>query len=226
MLGKELLLVPLLLPIFINSIIATNESNEEIEIHRLYTIEGKVYPPDVLFSRPNWQANTRIIVNGGEYIGFVKEDGSFVIHNIPSGSYILEVLNSEYTYEPVRVEINTKGKFRARKVNHVQTSLVIQLPYPLKLKPIGRTKYFQIREQWRITDFLFSPMVLMMVLPLVFLMVLPKMLNDPETRKELEQVQSLTKFEMPEMTDLVSNFLAGQGQHQTKKTSKSSKKRQ
>lgn len=193
-----------------------------------YTIEGKVYPMDPPFVQPNWQANTKIHVNGGEYLGFVKEDGSFVVHNVPSGSYIVEVLNTEYTYEAVRVEINSKGKFRARKVNHIQISQVIQVPYPLKMKPLGKTKYFQIREQWRITDFLFNPMVLMMVLPLFIIMVLPKMLNDPETKKEMEQIGSLTKFEMPQVSDMVTNFFAGSPQQslqqQNKKTVKAKKR--
>lgn len=36
---------------------------------------------------------------------------------MPSGSYVVDILNPNYVYEPVRVEINNKGKFRARKVN-------------------------------------------------------------------------------------------------------------
>lgn len=191
-----------------------------------YTVEGKVLV-DHLYMQPNWQSNTKIHINGGEYLGFIKEDGSFMIHNVPPGSYILEVLNSQLTYEPVRVEINSKGKFRARKVNHIQTSQVIQVPYPLRLKPVGHTKYFQIREQWMITDFLFNPMILMMVLPLLLIMLLPKMMNDPETKKELEQIGNITKFDMPEMSDMVTNFFAGSpqvNQQQGKKVSKTKKR--
>lgn len=50
----------------------------------------------------------------------------------------------------VRVEINPKGKFRARKLNYVQPSQVVQVPYPLKLKALTRFKYFQAREQWKV----------------------------------------------------------------------------
>ncbi|KAF5280328.1 hypothetical protein FQR65_LT03137 [Abscondita terminalis] len=203
-----------------------NSIEDDSETQGRYLIEGKVFPPDQPFTPANWQANTRLHVNGGEFLGFVKEDGSFIIHNVPSGSYILEVLHPEFSYEPIRVEINSKGKFRARKVNHIQTSIVIQVPYPLKLKPLGRTRYFQIREQWRVTDFLFNPMILMMILPLILIMILPKMLNDPETKKEMEQIGSLTKFEMPEVSDLVTNFLAGTSQTQQIKKPTKSKKRQ
>lgn len=132
-----------------------------------YLIEGRVFPPLEIKDRQNddtnWWALTRIHVNGGEFIGnicfnhkiisirikstlncilgFVKKDGSFVVHNIPAGSYIVEVLHPQYTFEPVRVEITSRGKFRARKLNNIQTSLVIQVPYPLKLKALGKTRY-------------------------------------------------------------------------------------
>lgn len=112
----------------------------------------------------------------------LRDDGSFSV-NLPSGSFVVEVFNPAVYYEPVRVDINSKGKVRARKVNHVQPSAVSQIAYPLKFKPGMPYRYFQQREQWRITDLLYSPMVLTMLLPIVVILILPKMLNDPETRK-------------------------------------------
>lgn len=88
-----------------------------------------------------------------------RKDNSFVINNVPSGSYVVEIVNPTYAYEPVRVEINSKGKLRARKVNYIQTSTVDPVVYPLALTPLARYRYFQVREQWRATDFLYSPMV-------------------------------------------------------------------
>ncbi|XP_044739012.1 ER membrane protein complex subunit 7 [Chrysoperla carnea] len=206
---------------------STEISSEDEYDQTRYTIEGKVFPPDIPLTPANWQVNTKLMVNGGEYLGFIKEDGTFVIHNVPGGSYILEVVNPDYGYEPVRVEINSKGKYRARKVNYIQTSQVIQVPYPLKMKPMGRMRYFQVREQWRVTDFLFNPMVLMMVLPLVLIMILPKMMSDPETKKEMEQFGSLTgKFEMPEMSEIMTTWFPGSQTTKQQKAIKSTKKRQ
>lgn len=37
--------------------------------------------------------------------------------SIKSGSYVIDIINPNYVYDPVRVEINNKGKIRARKVN-------------------------------------------------------------------------------------------------------------
>lgn len=184
--------------------------DEENDTSAQYVLEGRVFPlSDSQQKQFNWQANARIHVNGGEYLGFVRKDGSFTIQNVPAGSYIVEVLHPEFAFEPARVEINSKGKFRARKVNHIKTSEVMVVPYPLRMKALGKTRYFQLREQWRITDLLFNPMVMMMVLPLLLIMVLPKMMNDPETKKEMEQIQNMAKFEM---SDMVSNFLAGSSQ--------------
>lgn len=192
-----------------------------------YAVEGRVYAPDGS-EHTDWQLLTRVQLNSGEFLGFLKQDGSFVISNVPSGSYILEVLNPDYMYEPVRVEINSKGKFRARKVNHIQTSLVIQVPYPLRMKAVSKFKYFHVREQWRLTDFLFNPMVLMMVLPLLLIMILPKMMNDPETKKEMEQLSNFRKIqEMPDMSEMITSFFSGgQPAKTNSKVSKVTKKRQ
>lgn len=123
---------------------------------------------------------------------------------------IVDVINPDYYYEPIRVEINSKGKIRARKVNHIQPSQVIQLPYPLKIKALTNYRYFQVREQWKITDFLFSPMVLMMILPLILLVLLPKILNDPEAKKEMENLQLPKMGEgLPDVSEMLSKFLGG-----------------
>ena len=87
-----------------------------------------------------------------------RDDASFSV-SVPGGSYVVEIHNPAVFYEPVRVDINSNGKFRARKINNVQPSAVNQMTYPLKFKPGMPHRYFQQREQWRITDFLFSPMV-------------------------------------------------------------------
>ncbi|XP_030382550.1 ER membrane protein complex subunit 7 homolog [Scaptodrosophila lebanonensis] len=203
------------------------------EVSGLYTIEGKVYPPEQLLGAAapsgKWQVDVTLSINDGEIKGFLREDGNFVISGVPSGSYVLEVNHPDIFYEPVRVEINPKGKFRARKVNFVQPAQIIQVPYPLKMKPLMRLKYFQAREQWKITDFLFSPMVLMMVLPLLLMLVLPKMINDPETKKEIENMQfpKMTN-DMPEISEMLTSFLSGKQPEKEKKpvmANKQTKKR-
>lgn len=83
--------------------VAADTSIDDFDEMGRYVIEGKVYSPDLLSSDMNWQRDTSIVINGGEYQGFLREDGSFVISSIPSGSYIVEIVNPDYFYEPVSI---------------------------------------------------------------------------------------------------------------------------
>jgi len=181
-------------------------------------IEGKLIAP--MEKKTNeWLVSTQIMVNGGEHIGLLKEDGSFVVEGLPAGSHVIEVIHPHFQYETARVDITSKGKLRARKVNYIQPALVTHMPYPLRLNPTGPYKYFIPREQWRIQDVLFSPMVLMMVLPLVLILILPKMMSDPETRKEMEAMQ-MPKYEMPEMSEMLTSFFGGGSSNSEEKDKK------
>ncbi|KAH8396977.1 hypothetical protein KR215_007086 [Drosophila sulfurigaster] len=217
----KLLILALLIGLSTSDIVIGQDELVD-EISGYYTIEGKVYAPDLgpggasqglavqLPQGNKWQNDLSVSINNGEYKGFVREDGQFIISGVPSGSYVLDVYHPDIFYEPVRVEINPKGKFRARKVNYIQPAQVVQVPYPLRMKPLMRFKYFQTREQWKITDFLFSPMVLMMALPLLLMLVLPKMINDPETKKEIENMQfSKMTNDMPEISEMITSLLSG-----------------
>ena len=90
---------------------------------------------------------------------YFRGDGTFSINNLPSGSYVIDISSPSYVFEPTRVDITSKGKIRARKVNNLQPSSVAAVSYPLRFKARGRANYFQQREQWRITDLMFNPMV-------------------------------------------------------------------
>merc|ERR1719283_738187 len=152
---------------------------------------------------------------------FLKEDNSFVIQGMLPGSYLVEVDTPEYVYEAVRIDINSKGKHRARKNNPVQPNQVTQLPYPLKCKPLGKYRYYEKREEWKITDVLFNPMMMMMVMPLLLVTVLPKMMQDPETKKEMEEMQAKMNVQgqMPEMSEMITNLFGGAAPPATKKKS-------
>lgn len=49
----------------------------------------------------------------------------------------------------------------------------------------------------------------MMVAPLFLIMVLPRLMNDPEARKEMEQLQSMTKLDVPEMSEMLTSYFGG-----------------
>jgi len=200
-------LLPLLLaPLLVQAALDVDEGEGS------YKIEGKLTPPD---SKPaNWLSATSVSLDGGRRRAFLKEDNSFVFQGLTSGSYLVEVDNPDYVYEQVRVDINSKGKHRARKNNPVQPNQVTQLPYPIKAKPLGRFRFFQKREEWKVTDVLFNPMVMMMVMPLLLITVLPKMMQDPETRKEMEEMQAKmnVQSQMPDMSEMITSIWGGGAQ--------------
>ncbi|KAJ7372100.1 ER membrane protein complex subunit 7 [Desmophyllum pertusum] len=191
----------------------TSGSNVE-ETHERYKIDGKITIQG--FKPADWVSQTRILVDGGNYVGFLKTDGSFTVNDVPAGSYVVEVLSPNNLFEAVRVDISgrAKGKIRARKVNFLQNSAVVTVPYPLKFKAKEPAPFFERREQWKVTDMLFNPMVLMMVLPLLLLLVLPKLINsqDPETQKEMQSSMNMfnQSKDLPDISEwFANNFSSG-----------------
>ncbi|RXN06366.1 ER membrane complex subunit 7 [Labeo rohita] len=170
-----------------------------------FKIEGRAIVPGV--KTQDWISTARILVEGEEYVGFLKTDGSFAVNDVPSGSYVVEIVSPSFRFDPVRVDITSKGKMRARLVNYIKTSEVIRQPYPLQIRSSGPHTYFMKRETWGWTDFLMNPMVMMMVLPLLIIVLLPKVVNtnDPEMRKEMEQSMNMLNPN-PELPD-VSEFM-------------------
>ncbi|CAK6432406.1 unnamed protein product [Pipistrellus nathusii] len=192
-----------------------------------FKIEGRAVVPGV--KPQDWISAARVLVDGEEHVGFLKTDGSFVVHDIPSGSYVVEVISPAYRFDPIRVDITSKGKMRARYVNYIKTSEVVRLPYPLQMKSSGPPSYFIKRESWGWTDFLMNPMVMMMVLPLLIFVLLPKVVNtsDPDMRREMEQSMNMlnSNHELPDvsefMTRLFSSKSSGKSSSSSSKTGKS-----
>lgn len=88
-----------------------------------------------------------------------RSDGSFEVHDVPTGSYIVEFAHPKYMFEATRIDISARGKIRARRVNNVDSKSVVQVAYPLKVRSKGLAGYFQKREEFKIVDVLKNPMV-------------------------------------------------------------------
>lgn len=205
----------------LSCVICESSDLDDTESLDRFKIEGKV---DLFSAGKNkdWISQTRVLVDGGDYVALLKNDGSFVVNGLTSGSYVVEVSNPSFIFDAVRVDITSKGKIRARKVNYLQPNVVKSQTYPLFLQERQKTKFFQEREQWKLTDFLFNPMVLTMVLPLLLIMVLPKLMNaaDPEAQQEMQnQMKAFNdKSNLPDLSEMIAGFFGGP---QTKKSSKS-----
>lgn len=187
--------------------------------NELFTIYGKVnIRKDELDVE-----NTRILIDDGRHVGFLRADGTFTIPGLESSTYVVEVVAPRNVYEPVRVDINAKGKIRTRRLNLLQPQDVALLRYPLNFESKGYPNYFFKREQFRVLDLLMSPMVLMMAVPLLLVLVLPKLVNqDPELQRELQQTTSMLQpnnQNMPNMSEMMYNMFDG-GSGQKKKPTK------
>ncbi|TPP58777.1 ER membrane protein complex subunit [Fasciola gigantica] len=154
----------------------------------------------------DWFVHTRIHVDGSQYVGFVQPDGYFEVSGVPSGSYVVEPVHPSYVFQTARVDINSKGRIRARRVNAPQPNAVKELPYPLRLSSGGNAVYFKPREQLRTLDVLFSPSVLYVLGPLIVVMALTRLINtnDPEMQKELQQMSRQQK--LPDFGEMLSSL--------------------
>ncbi|XP_006632505.1 endoplasmic reticulum membrane protein complex subunit 7 [Lepisosteus oculatus] len=190
-----------------------------------FKIEGRAVVPGV--KTQDWISTARVLVEGEEHVGFLKIDGSFAVNDVPSGSYVVEIISPSYRFDPVRVDITSKGKMRARVVNFIKTSEVLRLPYPLQMKSTGPHSYFMKRETWGWTDFLMNPMVMMMVLPLLIIVLLPKVVNtnDPEMRREMEQSMNMLNpnHELPDVSEFMTKLFSSKTSGKSGSSSKSGK---
>ncbi|XP_043088401.1 ER membrane protein complex subunit 7-like [Puntigrus tetrazona] len=178
-------------------------------------VSGRALVPGV--RAQDWISGARVLLDGGEHVGFLRDDGSFTVSGVPSGSYVLEISSPTYRFQPVRVDVSSAGKMRARAVDYIRTSEVIRLPYPLQMRSVGLHSYFIPRETWAWSDFFMNPMVLMMVLPLLIILLLPKVFNpsDPEMRREMEQSMNMlnSNQELPDVSELMTKFFSSPKSH-------------
>ena len=124
----------------------------------LQRIEGTVEVRNA--NSEDWISATKVCLDGGEYCGFLKSSGDFVVHNVPPGSYLVEVISPNFVFESVRVDISSKnGKVRARQVNLFKSNAVTHVNYPLRFRAERQASFFEKREAWSILSTLKNPMV-------------------------------------------------------------------
>ncbi|GAV08087.1 hypothetical protein RvY_17832 [Ramazzottius varieornatus] len=177
----------------------------------LYAVEGKLVYVKSHDTKFIDGVRTKIALDGGEYFGFLNEDReSFTVYGVPPGSYLVEVYHPEFLFEAARVDISSKGKIRARRDGSEGGAGQNQLAYPLRLKLQRKATYFQAKEAMRITDMLMNPMVLMMVLPLLVMIGIPKLLSqvDPEASREMQSTLNMASQPM-DLSSMMSQLLGG-----------------
>jgi hypothetical protein len=69
-LGGNSLLNFIFILILLGSAHAVHSEVDEVTTES-YSVEGKVFPPDS-YVTSNWQISTRVLVNGGDFVGFLR----------------------------------------------------------------------------------------------------------------------------------------------------------
>ncbi|KAK8976248.1 hypothetical protein V6N11_007737 [Hibiscus sabdariffa] len=154
-----------------------------------FTINGRVKIPQVGFgpkgfALPGRMSNVKVILNGGQNVTFVRPDGYFSFHNIPSGTHLIEVAAMGYFFSPVRVD------FSARNPGKVQAALTENRRglSELVLEPLREEHYYEVREPFSIMSLLKSPMGLMLGFMLVVAFFMPKLVESMDA-EEMRRVQ-------------------------------------
>lgn len=147
-----------------------------------YPVEGRITVPEgrVPLSK------VRVILHandGRELVAFVKQDGNFVLHDVPVGTHILDVDCMRLLYPQLRVDVSARRNGLVT-VSYVDNNHMV-LPDPLLIRPLAEARYFEPRQPFNLMAFVKSPMGLMMAFMVFAVVVLPMMKVDPEQYREL-----------------------------------------
>ncbi|XP_068637740.1 ER membrane protein complex subunit 7 homolog [Aristolochia californica] len=168
---------------FLPSAIAISSGNGEG-----YTINGRIKVEAMGakgLSLPGKSTNTKIILNGGQRVTFIRPDGYFSFHNVPAGTHLIEVAAVGYFFSPVRVDVSARnpGKVQAALTENRRTLS------ELVLEPLREEQYYDKREPFSPMALLKSPMGLMMGFMLIVVFLMPKLMEnmDPEEIKRAQE---------------------------------------
>ncbi|KAJ9702718.1 hypothetical protein PVL29_004446 [Vitis rotundifolia] len=142
-----------------------------------YTINGRVKIESTGvkgFGLPGKTSNVKVILNGGQWVTFLRPDGYFSFHNVSAGTHLIEVAAIGYFFSPVRVDVSARnpGKIQAALTENRKglTELV--------LEPLREEQYYEIREPFSIMSLVKSPMGLMMGFMVIVMFLMPKLVEN------------------------------------------------
>jgi len=140
--------------------------------------------------------SAKAILDQGKLQGGVKWDGTFVIHDIHPGTYILSVLAHNYTFDKLRIDISDSDSLPEVRPYIPGTPLSppsqIMLPYPILLSARQKNSYFAPRQSFNLLAMFQNPMMMMMVAAGVMMLGAPYLLKnlDPEALTDFKERQA------------------------------------
>ena len=160
---------------------------------------------------PPLPASSRAIfsTNGTTLSAPVTVRNSFILHNLPEGTYDLNILSRDWAFERglvIRARLsgdgtssnaNSHGLLEAWRLTrggwdkNVFQSSNINGDGFIEVRLVGRRDYYDERQGFNPISFFKSPMILIAVVGLAFVIGMPYLLDnmDPEMRKEFEEQQ-------------------------------------
>ncbi|KAK0465396.1 uncharacterized protein EV420DRAFT_1475533 [Desarmillaria tabescens] len=158
---------------------------------------------------------SKVVLDNGRRSGGVVRDGSFTIHDVPTGTYILSVLTHDFVFDQLRIDVLQDATVEARPYppgTSLNPPVPNRLSYPLTLTPRTKHKYFVPPDSFNMLGMLKSPMVLMMVFTGVMVLAMPYLMKnmDPESLEDFKEQQAKMAKMQSAMTngDFKSGFSA------------------
>ncbi|KAI0735248.1 hypothetical protein C8Q76DRAFT_711601 [Earliella scabrosa] len=164
-----------------------------------------------------------VVLDNGKLRGGVTRDGSFVIPDVPAGTYVLSVLAHDHAFEQVRVDVFDTETLPEVRPYFPGTPLSppspVTLPYPILLSARQRHDYFIPRESFNVLAMFKNPMMMMMLGAGVLVLFMPTMMKnmDPEVMEEFKERQAKmagvqSALQSGDLTGGFSQLLSGMGE--------------
>ncbi|KAJ8495881.1 hypothetical protein ONZ51_g1494 [Trametes cubensis] len=138
----------------------------------------------------------KVVLDDGKLRGGVTRDGSFVIPDVPAGTYILSVIAHDYQFEPMRIDVFESDSLPEVRPYFPGTPLSpaapATLPYPIMLSARAKNDYFVPRESFNVLAMFKNPMMMMMLGAGVLVLLMPTLMKnmDPEVLEDFKERQA------------------------------------
>ncbi|KAI0651776.1 hypothetical protein C8Q79DRAFT_57498 [Trametes meyenii] len=135
----------------------------------------------------------KVVLDNGKLRGGVTRDGSFVIPDVPAGTYVLSVLAHDHQFDQLRIDVFEADTLPEVRPYFPGTPLspaaAGTLPYPPVLGAKGRHDYFVPREAFNVLAMFKNPMMMMMLGAGVLVLLMPTMMKnmDPEVMEDFKE---------------------------------------
>ncbi|KAJ1913525.1 hypothetical protein IWQ60_009169 [Tieghemiomyces parasiticus] len=167
-----------------------------------FRVQGQIYANEVLPDLTGLNPSTRILVDGGAYATWVRQDGQFEL-DVPPGNWLLEVESKDYVFTKYQLVIRDGDRETVKALPIIPGESWTQeqgkvVRHPLQVQAMGKMDFFTPREGFNIIGMFTSPYMLMMGVTVLLMFVMPKLQAsmDPESQKEWEEEKGKLQTQM------------------------------